>query len=308
MITADREIVTARVFDAERELVWEAWTHAEHVGQWWGPNGFRTTTHEMDVRPGGVWRFVMHGPDGVDYPNEIVYREVLKPERLVYLHGPVPQFEVTVTFEEREGKTELTMRAVFKTAAERDRVVQESGAIEGAKQTLARLAEFLTRGEFVFTRELDAPRDLVWKAFTETERLMQWWGPKGFTMLAAKVDLRPGGVFLYSMRAPNGQVMWGKWVFREIVAPERLATVVSFTDEEGNPLRHPMSPTWPLEVLNTMTLVERDGKTTITIYGTPINAAEEERKTFKDGRASMKQGFTGTLDQLAEYLAKVERA
>ncbi len=158
--------------------------------------------------------------------------------------------------------------------------------------------------EFSITRVFDAPRDLVWKAFAERERLMQWWGPKGFTMLDAKLDLRPGGVFLYGMRSPDGHVMWGKWVYREIVAPERLVAVVSFTDELGNLLRHPMSPTWPLEVLNTMTLEEHDGKTTLTVYGTPVNATEEERKTFDAGRGSMKQGFTGTLDQLAAYLAK----
>jgi uncharacterized protein YndB with AHSA1/START domain len=158
--------------------------------------------------------------------------------------------------------------------------------------------------EFSITRVFDAPRDLVWKAVTEADRLMQWWGPKGFTMLVCKVDLRPGGVFQYSMRSPDGREMWGKWVYREIAAPERMVCVVSFTDEHGNVKRHPMSPTWPLEVLNTMILSEQDGKTTLTLYGVPLNATEEERKTFDAGHGSMKQGFTGTLDQLAGYLAK----
>jgi len=158
--------------------------------------------------------------------------------------------------------------------------------------------------EFVITRVFDAPRERVWKAFTESERLMHWWGPKGFTMQVAKLDLRPGGVFHYGMRSPDGRDMWGRFVYREIVAPARLVCVVSFTDEGGNPVRHPMSPTWPLEVLNTMTLSEHDGKTTLTVHGVPINATEEERKTFEAGRDSMKQGFTGTLDQLADYLAK----
>ena len=158
--------------------------------------------------------------------------------------------------------------------------------------------------EFSFTRVFDAPRERVWKAFTEPERLKQWWGPKGFTVEAATVDLRPGGVFSYGMRSPNGKVMWGKWVYREIVPPERMVTIVSFTDDQGNPMRHPMNPMWPLEVLHTMTLTEQDGKTTLTATGAPYNASEEERKTFEDGLGSMEQGFTGTLDQLAEYLAK----
>ena len=144
--TNNREIITSRTFDAPRELVFKMWIDARHIAQWWGPNGFTTATHEMDVRPGGVWRFVMHGPDGVDYPNKIVYEE---PERLVYTHGDDSEgkgeFQTTVTFEEQQGKTILTMRALFATATERDRVIEEFGAIEGAKQTLDRLAEYLAK-------------------------------------------------------------------------------------------------------------------------------------------------------------------
>jgi len=141
--TTDREIAATRVFAAPRELVFKVWTEPKSVAQWWGPRGFTTTTHEMDVRPGGTWRFIMHGPDGVDYPNEIVYHEVVEPERLVYNHGPQPVFHVTVAFADLDGKTELTMRSLFETAAERARVVEEYEAIEGLNQTLDRLAEHL---------------------------------------------------------------------------------------------------------------------------------------------------------------------
>ena len=307
--TSDREIVITRVFDAPRDLVFQTWTDPQHIGSWWGPNGFTTTTHEIDIRPGGVWRFIMHGPDGTDYPNKIVYLEVAKPERLVYDHGDDGErgyFRVTVTFVEERGKTRLTMRSLFTTAAERDEVVTKYHAIEGGNQTLDRFSEQLTKMQFSISRTFDAPRDLVWKAVTESERLTHWWGPKGFTMLKCKVDLRPGGEFLYAMRSPDGHEMWGKWVYREIVPPERLTTVVSFTDAQGRLLRHPMSPTWPLEVLNTMSLSEHEGKTTMTISGYPINATDEERQTYNAGRGSMKQGFTGTLDQLDAYLANVQ--
>src|SRR5205085_4388835 len=108
--------------------------------------------------------------------------------------------------------------------------------------------------EFTITRVFDAPRELVWKAITESERLMRWWGPKGFTMQVAQLDLRPGGVFHYSMRSPGGNDMWGKFVYREVVAPERLVFVNSFSDAEGNLTRNPFSPSWPLEILNTWTL------------------------------------------------------
>jgi uncharacterized protein YndB with AHSA1/START domain len=150
----DREIVIARVLDAPRELVWEAWTRPEHVTQWWGPQGFTTTIETMDVRPGGIWRHVMHGPDGTDYPNQSRFDEVVKPERIVYTHGggkkggPGVSFVATWTLEAlgaQGGQTRLTIRMVFASPAERDTVVREYGAIEGGKQTLERLAQFLAR-------------------------------------------------------------------------------------------------------------------------------------------------------------------
>ena len=146
--TADREIVVTRVFDAPRERVFDAFVDREHVGHWWGPTGFTTTTHEMDVRPGGVWRFIMHGPDGVDYPNYVSYIEVARPERLVYDHGADsgdPHFHVTITFADEGGRTRLTMRSLFPTAAARDYVVREFKAIEGGNQTLDRLGEYLAK-------------------------------------------------------------------------------------------------------------------------------------------------------------------
>lgn len=158
--------------------------------------------------------------------------------------------------------------------------------------------------EFVITRVFDAPRELVFKAYSEAERLMHWWGPKGFTMRVSTLDFRPGGVFHYCMRSPDGHDMWGKFVYREIAAPERIVFINSFSDAEGNLVRAPFSPTWPLEVLNTLTLSEHEGKTTLTLRGGPYNATEAERKTFDDAHDSLRQGFTGTFDQLADYLAK----
>jgi uncharacterized protein YndB with AHSA1/START domain len=151
---ADCEIVISRDFNAPRELVWEAWTNPEHVANWWGPRGFTTTIEEMDVRPGGVWKHVMHGPDGANYPNKSVFKEVVKPERIVYSHGggrdggPGVHFVATWTFDAPAAdKTRLTIRMVFASAADRDFVVKEFGAIEGGKQTLERLAEHLLQME-----------------------------------------------------------------------------------------------------------------------------------------------------------------
>jgi uncharacterized protein YndB with AHSA1/START domain len=159
--------------------------------------------------------------------------------------------------------------------------------------------------DFVISRVLDAPRELVWKAFTEPKRMQQWWGPKGFTVIASTMDLRPGGTYHYGMKAPDGTPMWGKFVFREIVAPERMVFINSFSDEAGGTTRHPMHMSWPLEMLSVFTFEEQPGgKTKFTIRWAAHNATEEERKTFDDGHNSMRQGWGGTMDKLEAYLAK----
>jgi uncharacterized protein YndB with AHSA1/START domain len=163
-----------------------------------------------------------------------------------------------------------------------------------------------SRDEFVISRTFDAPRELVWKAHTEREHLMRWFGPKGFTMSVATLDLRPGGVFHYCMRSPDGQEMWGKWTFREIVAPEKLVVVVSFSDAAGGITRHPMSPTWPLETLGTTTFAEHDDKTTLSVRWSALNATEIERKTFAESHDNMRMGWGGTFDQLADYLVQAK--
>jgi uncharacterized protein YndB with AHSA1/START domain len=152
--SADRELVISRTVDAPRELVWQAMTDPHHVVHWWGPRGFSTTIEEMDVRPGGVWRHIMHGPDGSNFPSKSIFREVVKPERLVFTQaghkvgGPSVSFESTWTFEKVEaGKTKVTIRMVFVSTAERDRVVEQFGAVEGGNQTLERLSGYLATME-----------------------------------------------------------------------------------------------------------------------------------------------------------------
>jgi len=159
--------------------------------------------------------------------------------------------------------------------------------------------------EFILSRVFDAPRDLLWKAFTEPERMKQWWGPKGFTVIASKMDLRPGGTYHYGMTAPDGNPMWGKFVFREIAPPERMVFVNSFSDEAGGTTRHPLHQSWPLEMLTTFTFEElAGGRSRFTTRWQTLNATAEEQKTFDSNHDSMRQGWTGTLDQLSDYLAQ----
>jgi uncharacterized protein YndB with AHSA1/START domain len=301
-----RSIGATRVFDAPRELVFDTWTDAKHISNWWGPRGFTTTTQEMDVRPGGQWIFVMHGPDGTDYPNEIVYLEVVRSERLVYTHGPAPIFDVTVTFEEiGSNKTRMTMRSFFASAEMRDQVAEEFGAVEGMHQTLDRFEEQVAKhGAFVTSRAFAAPRDLVFRVWTECEHLSHWWGPKGVTISSCRNDLRPGGMLHYAMRTPEGEEMWARWVYREIAAPERLVFLNSFSDPEGGLTPVPGAPEWPLQMLTTITFDEQDRGTLVTVCWSPYDASDLEHATFDSGHESMHGGWSGTFDKLAEYLEK----
>jgi len=148
--TADREIVVSRVIDAPRELVFEAFTEVRHLSRWWGPEGFTTTTQSFEFRVGGEWIFVMHGPDGTDYPNWITWTEINPPERIALLHGAVRDdpnaFVSVLTFEPEGAVTRIEMRTVFPTKEMRDHAVEKYHAIEGARQTLNNLAAYVTEG------------------------------------------------------------------------------------------------------------------------------------------------------------------
>jgi uncharacterized protein YndB with AHSA1/START domain len=160
-----------------------------------------------------------------------------------------------------------------------------------------------TPAEFNISRVFDAPRELVWKVWTQTEHLEHWWGPKGCTLQVKELDFRPGGVFLYCMQVPEVGQMWGKWVYREIVEPEKFSYISSFADENGNTIRAPFSSMFPLEVLSTLTISQHEGRTTLTMHAVPIDTSEAEQQLFQSMHSSMQQGWGGTLDQLAAYLA-----
>jgi len=149
--TADREVAISRIIDAPREVVFEAFTAVRHLSQWWGPDGFTTTTRSFEFRVGGEWEFVMHGPDGTDYQEFISWTEITPPERIALLHGESRgdpnAFESVLTFEPDGEGTRVQMRTVFPTKELRDEAVEKYHAIEGGQQTLSNLAAYVT--EFV---------------------------------------------------------------------------------------------------------------------------------------------------------------
>lgn len=321
------DFVMTRVFDAPRELVWQAWTDQKHLARWWGPHMFTNPVCEIDLRPGGAWRIEMQGPQGERHPAKGVYREIAQPERLVFTidHSDLPdawhdmvnpgrdrkagkpslEALVTVTLEEEAGKTKMTIAIRFESAAVRDALVK-LGMTQGWSQSLERLEAAVggPAAAFTSTRVFKAPRDLVFKAFAEPERLAQWWGPRGTSMKVAKFEFRPGGVCHYSLRSPDGREMWGKFVYREIVPPGRLVFVNSFSDAGEGITTNPYIPNWPEETLTTLTFTEQAGETTIMLHAIPINATELQRQTFEAGRAQMGKGFGSVWAQLADYLAE----
>jgi uncharacterized protein YndB with AHSA1/START domain len=155
------------------------------------------------------------------------------------------------------------------------------------------------------THIFNASRELVFNAFTESEHLQNWWGPKGWTFDVSKSEIRPGGVFHYSQKPADGDVMWVKFEYSEIVVPEKIVYTSFFSDEEGNTVRAPFDANWPMKTLNTITFIEDEGKTTLTMIVSPVSTTEEEIKTFDDSKEMAQEGYSGTFDQLDEYLTKI---
>jgi uncharacterized protein YndB with AHSA1/START domain len=295
-----RMLVTTRMFDAPRDLVFDAWTHPNHLSHWWGPNGFSTTTSAFEFRAGGVWRFVMHGPDGRDYQNRVTFDEIAPPARLVYHHGgdddvePV-RFRTEVTFEEAGGKTKLTMRLIFPSATERDRVVREHGAAEGLVQTVGRLADYVSnwgsdgglQKAIVVSRLIKAPRPLVFSAFTDARHLAQWWAPKGFTNPVCEIDARPGGAILIHMQGPGGFSHPMTGTVHEVVPHERFVFTAVARDSASNAL---------LESHTTVVFRDEGSGTRVTVDARAKGLVGMARLML----AGMQEGWAQSLDKLAE--------
>lgn len=157
-------------------------------------------------------------------------------------------------------------------------------------------------GELVIVRVFSSPRDLVWQAWTEPERLMQWWGPRDYLMTISNMDLRPGGSFLYSLLSLAGRETWGQFSFIEVTPPEKMAFITSYCNASGEVMRNPLIPNWPLEVFNVITFSESNQQTRLVLKSHPHNASKEELKAFNENLPNVRLGFAGTFDQLDEYL------
>ncbi|MCB0394347.1 MAG: SRPBCC domain-containing protein [Bdellovibrionales bacterium] len=305
------ELYLTRVYDAPVQMVWEAWNDPKQVSQWWGPRGFTITNHKKDLRPGGIWHYTMHGPDGTDYQNKTLYHEVIEFKKLVYDHGgndeQDPMFQVTVLFEEVKGKTKLEFTMAFKDDASlrnAKKVIKDANG----NSTWDRLAEYLCdkkekKSVFFINRSFDVDIETMFEAWTDPDQVVKWSGPTGAQMEYIDVDIRTGGSAFYKM--PFGEItIYGKVQYIEVRKPDRLVYVQSFANQDGSPGRHPMAPTWPQSMLTTIEFSEEaHGGTRITLqWEVTGNWTQAELETFIAGRSGMTQGWTGSFDKLDEHL------
>lgn len=307
------EIFLSRIYDAPVAAVWDAWTDTAQVEQWWGPRGFTLTTHSKDLRPGGTWRYTMHGPDGVDYPNVTKYYEVEERAKLLYDHGGsderAPLFRVLVLFTPLGKKTRMDMTIMLpspEAVVETHKIIKQ----HGGNSTWDRLAEHLEKGSsgreiFVIARAFDTPVERMFDLWTDPKHVAAWLPPEGSTMEFIKADIRPGGISFYAMSMPTGHKMYGKTSYREIVRPDHLVYTQQFADEKGNVARHPLSSTWPETMLTTVTFTaESPSRTRVTITWEPLGTVTPaELETFTKARSGMTQGWTGSLDKLESFIA-----
>lgn len=306
------EIKIIRVYDSPLKMVWDAWTDPMQAAQWWGPRGFSITTHDKDLRTGGVWHYTMHGPDGVDYPNKTHYLEVEKYSLLKYDHGGYddrpPLFRVTVHFSEINGNTKMDMTMSLPTpdAAEETRKFIKK---VGGNATWDRLAEYLAKKisdkeMFVINRNFSTSIDTMFEMWTNPKHFAQWMGPAGSTMNFFRSDIKPGGSSFYMMTGADENKMFGRTQYLEIERPTRIVYTQQFCDEKENIIRHPLAKTWPETMLTVVTFDEESpNNTRVTLSWEPAGSlTQEELETFVKAKGGMTQGWTGSFGKLEDYL------
>ncbi|WP_437225108.1 SRPBCC domain-containing protein [Planctomicrobium sp. SH661] len=307
------EIHITRVYDAPVEMVWDAWTDPEQVAQWWGPRGFSLTTHSKELRPGGIWHYTMHGPDGVDYPNMTLYHEVEEFRKLVYDHGAYvdrpPMFRVTVEFAESKGKTTMEMTMTLPTAEEAA-AARKFIKAAGGNATWDRLAEFLDaktngRHSFVINRSFAASPELLFEMWTDPQHLCRWLPPPGFTMEVLSGEIRTGCECLFRMSDGADMTLHGRFQYQELNAPARLVYIQQFCDSAGNISRHPGLPVFPPSLEVTVLFAAEDEQNTrVTVTTVPLGTVtDEEVKAFLDTLGSMTQGWSASFDQLDDVIS-----
>ena len=311
------DFTISRVFDAPRDLVFKCWTDAGHLARWWGPKGFTNPVCEMDVRPGGAFRIVMRGPDGTDNPMKGIFREIVPPEKIVKSDDlseesdawfdlvipdrpkgerkPWIDLLTTISFDDLGGKTKVTVHMQFDTTAMRDNFVRV-GMEEGWNGSFDKLDDLLdaikgSDREIVMSRLIAAPRDLVFRSFSDPENIGKWWGPNGFTTTTHEMEFRVGGVWRYTMHGPDGTDYPNYVQYTEIVASQRICY------DHGVNAQHPAM--FKAEIK----LTGEGGKTRVTLR---LMIADAKHRDEMVAFGAVEGGWQ-TLERLAAHLADKAR-
>jgi uncharacterized protein YndB with AHSA1/START domain len=309
----DNELRLVRVFDAPVALVWDAWVKDEHVTHWWGPRGFTLTTKSKDVRTGGKWIYTMHGPDGTDYPNVATYLMVEPHAKLVYDHGANEErealFRVTVTFQERHGRTHMDMTMTLATA-EAARQARDFIKRAGGESTWDRFGEYLEEiqgrtGVFLINRSFAADQRTLFDMWVTPEHYVQWMGPRGSAMSFLRADVREGGSALWAMTMADGSTKHGVLGYRTIRPCDLFVYSQHFSDSSGSLRKPSFAPTYPDRLLTTVTFTpEGANETRVTVRWEILgDATAGERETFDSMKTSMTPGWTDAFDKLEASLA-----
>jgi uncharacterized protein YndB with AHSA1/START domain len=293
----DRELTTSRLIKASPERIYQAISSPELLAQWWGPKDFRNTFHEFEFKPGGVWRFDMHGPDGTDYPNKCVF-DVTDPQRIVIHHvETMHDFLLTITLSWEIHGTRLDWCQAFQTAEECDRV--RPYAPQCNEENLDRLEAVLAampadNRTLVLNRVIDVSPEKLYRCWTTPELVKQWFTPRPWQTVMADLDVRAGGSSNIVMRSPEGEEFPNRGIYLEVVPNERLVFTDAYTkawEPSGKPF---MTGIITFEDLG-------NGKTnyTATVHHWTAEDCEKHRAMgFHDG-------WGAATDQLVEVASKL---
>lgn len=308
----DNTINIERVFNAPIKLVWRAWTEPNYIKQWWGPDGFTTTIHKMEIKTGGEWLLTMHGPDGTDYENVSVFDEIITEQKIVYTHESEPKFTTTVLFYAEGDKTRINWTMVFDSAESLRNVVENYGADKGLDQNMNKLEVFIAnmdnstlektkytahtdKKQLEIERVFNAGIDMVWRAWTEPEILDQWWAPKPWKTVTHSMDFKAGGRWLYSMNGPEGEQHKCSADYKTVTPKQNYTAADAFCDENWNPTPDMPNTNWDVSFKD-------NGNTTIVniIATYPTKEAMETiiKMGFKEGFAMAHNNLDELLDEL----------
>ncbi len=303
-----RSLSISRTFDASIEMVWQLLTTPEYIKEWWGPNGFTNTIEVMDVTIGGRWEFLMHGPDGTDFENAYIYREIIPLKRITIDHIKEPKFSITINLSNEGEKTRIEWINIFETIPSLQEAIRAFNVDQGLVQNIERFKHYsnnfkimkqtnfaVDKNKLSVTREFDAAPSLVWRAWTEAELLDQWWAPKPWQSKTKHMDFKEGGSRLYAMVGPEGEEHWGYADYNGIVVDKQFSGTDSFCDQDGVINASLPAATFKVEF---DAIADRTMVTMVTTY-----ASENEVKQIIE--MGMKEGLSMAFENLDTVLANM---